>query len=149
MLTSIFIMGSTTGYTLLHIFCYGILVHASAKWGIFIGRDWLWSLPTMAMLFEFLPLLNTVQYVASGFLFVSLALGLTSPNLVTRQRSGERKAESRNQNTLERQRQEKAYRGTRAAGVGLCTDAAIKDGIDAQNGITAPAESPKTASALN
>ena len=89
------------------------------------------------MLFEFLPLLNTIHYVASGFLLVSLALGLTSPNLVTKQRSGEREAELRKKNNLERQRQEKAYRGTRAAGVGLCTDAAIKEGIDAQNSLAA------------
>lgn len=128
MMTSLFIVGSTTTFTLIHLGVYGMLVYSAARWGIYIGRDWLWALPTVAMLFEFLPLLNQVTFMPSVLLGVLFSIAMMSPNLLQEQKLKNAQSARWASSELARVRQEKAFWAARAPGVGLSVAKAIEDG---------------------
>lgn len=127
MMTSLFIVGSTTIYTLIHLTAYSCVVWAAARWGIYIGKDWLWSLPSVAMLFEFLPILNTVELVPSMLLGLMFCIAMLSPNLLVEQEESTKRSDKRLSNAQARKQQEKAFRNSRAPGVGLNMEQAIAD----------------------
>lgn len=132
-LTSLFITGSTTIYTLMHLACYSGLVYAAAKWGPYIGKDWLWAMPTLAMLFEFLPILNTVEYVATGLLSLSLGIAMGSPTLATIGLEQKAKILRKFNSDKALLLQQKEFNKFRAKGVGGSVEEAIRLGNLAKN----------------
>lgn len=146
-LTSIFVVGATTGYTLLHLLGYASLVYTASKWGPYLNKDWLWALPTVAMLFEFLPLLNLVAYAPTALLVITLAIGLFSPNTLTQQQIEIANEVRRFDSAKALARQRQAFFAHRAPGVGLSVQEAIATATAAQNSQKGPplADKPQDA----